>query len=213
MKLDEEIDYLNKMLLKMGDVVIDNLTDAINYYFGKNTNITEINDDLVDHYERLIEEICINILLKERPYARDLKEVTGVLKLVADIERIGDHAEDIFTFSEKLKNVDLKRMKEIDELFKFVVNMFKESLRAYVNKDIELAQKIINDDDYVDNEYERVINMLIDYKGDDYKNYLPFAIYSTLIVKYLERVADHSVNIAEWVIYIENGFYKDKKII
>lgn len=211
MKLAEEIEYLNTMLLKMGDVVIDNITDSINYYFGKN-DIDMINDDIVDHYERLIEEICINILLKERPYARDLKEVTGVLKLVSDIERIGDHAEDIYTFARKLKDIKEPRMTRIDELFKFVLNMLKDSFRAYVNKDIVLAQKIIDSDDYVDSEYESIINELIKHE-DDAKSYLPFAIYSTLIVKYLERIADHSVNIAEWVIYVENGFYKDKKII
>lgn len=212
MKLEEEIEYLNTMLLKMGDVVVDNITDSINYYFGKN-NIDMINDDIVDHYERLIEEICINILLKERPYARDLKEVTGVLKLVSDIERIGDHAEDIYTFARKLKDVKEPRMKRIDELFNFVLNMLKDSLRAYVNKDINLAQKVIDSDDYVDDEYENIINILIDHKENNQDTYLPFAIYSTLIVKYLERIADHSVNIAEWVIYVENGFYKDKKII
>ena len=94
MKIQNELEYLKQMLLKMSDVVVDNITEAINVYTGKNKEAM-INDDMVDQYERLIEEICITILLKERPYARDLKEVTGILKLVADVERIGDHVVNI----------------------------------------------------------------------------------------------------------------------
>ncbi len=210
MKLEEELEHLNKMLLRMSDAVIENITEAIEYYLGKR-EIPSINDDLIDNYERLIEEICINILLKERPYARDLKEVTGILKLVADVERIGDHAEDIYEFSKKLENYNEPRLGMVDKLSAYVVKMLKDSIYAYVNKDIALAQEVIASDDYVDNQYIESIESLASTSTQD-KNYLPFAIYTTLVVKYLERIADHSVNIAEWVIYMVNGYHKDKKI-
>lgn len=211
MRLDEELDYLNKMLFKMSDAVTENIKDSIDYFLGKK-EIEGINDDLIDKYERLIEELCINILLKERPYAKDLKAVTGILKLVADVERIGDHAEDIYNFAYKLKDVKEPRLAIVDNLSTFVQKMLNDSILAYVNKDINLAQKIIESDDYVDKEYEKSIEILSNNEKQIDTNYIPFAIYTTLVVKYLERIADHCVNIAEWVIYIANGFHKDKKI-
>lgn len=210
MRLDEELDYLNKMLFKMSDAVTENIKDAIDYFLGKK-EIDGINDDLIDKYERLIEELCINILLKERPYARDLKAVTGILKLVEDVERIGDHAEDIYSFAYKLRDVSEPRLEIVDNLSNYVVKMLNDSILAYVNKDISLAERVIISDDYVDSEYEKAIEKLTHNENKD-GEYLPFAIYTTLVVKYLERIADHCVNIAEWVIYIANGYHKDKKI-
>ena len=211
MKLTDEIENLKQMVLKMGDVVVDNINASLNNYLGK-TNVL-VNDDVVDKFERLIEEMCLTILLRERPYASDLKQVTGILKLVSELERIGDHAEDIITFSNKLKEakLDKKHFEAIDNLAQYVLEMLKNSITAYINSDTKLAQSIIDADDYVDNKYEEIVETLAHpNKVED--DYLPFAIYSTLVVKYLERIADHSVNIAEWVIYIVSGFYKDKKI-
>ena len=135
MKLETEIDNLKQMVLKMSDVVVDNIDISINNYLGKTDDI--VNDDIVDKFERLIEEMCLNILLKERPYASDLKQVTGILKLVTDLERIGDHAEDIITFSNKLKGVpgDPKHHDNIDNLAQFVIDMLKKAVNSYINAD------------------------------------------------------------------------------
>ncbi|MBQ3252944.1 MAG: phosphate signaling complex protein PhoU [Acholeplasmatales bacterium] len=210
MTLQNELEYLNQTLFKMSDVVVENINEAINYYLGK-TDSVNVNDDLVDQYERLVEEICLSILLRERPYARDLKEVTGILKLVADIERIGDHAEDIYDFAKKVKHYNHERNAKVDELVKFINTMLKDAVTAYITKDLNLANDVINRDDYVDSKYEEIISDLANSNINDSSD-LPFAIYTTLVVKYLERIADHSVNVAEWVIYIINGFHKDKKI-
>lgn len=211
MNLQEEIESLKLLVVKMSDAVVTNITDAINYYLGKELN-HKINDDLVDQYERLVEEMCVNILLRERPFAKDLKEVTGVLKLVSDLERIGDHAEDIYEFSEILKPYNEQKIIEIEGLSIYVMKMINKAIHAYVTKDSDLAKEVINDDDYVDNKYMEIINKLAS-KENINQEYLPFAIYTTLVVKYLERIADHSVNIAEWVVYISFGYYKDKMIM
>lgn len=210
MSIVSEMKELKEQVLKMCSVVVKNINDSINYYLGKETEVC-INDDLVDQYERLIEEMCINILLKERLFAKDLKEVTGALKLVSDLERIGDHAEDIYAFANKIKEYDETRLKEIEGLSDFVIGMINRSIKAYVNNDYQMANEVIKDDDYVDLKYDEIINQLGKVENVD-KDYLPFAIYTTLVVKYLERIADHSVNIAEWVVYISSGFYKDKMI-
>ena len=211
MILKDEMENLKQLLLKMSDFVVLNINDSINYYFGK-CKVNEINDDLIDQYERLIEEMCINILLRERPYARDLKEVTGALKLVSDLERIGDHAEDIFSFAKKIETLDEDRIEGIEELSNYVINMLNNSIKAFINKDYKLANEVIDADDYVDKKYLEIIDSLGNNKNADEK-YILFAIYTTLVVKYLERIADHSVNIAEWVVYILSGFYKDKAIL
>ena len=211
MNLQEEIESLKLLVVKMSDAVVTNITDAINYYLGKELN-HKINDDLVVQYERLVEEMCVNILLRERPFAKDLKEVTGVLKLVSDLERIGDHAEDIYEFSEILKPYNEQKIIEIEGLSIYVMKMINKAIHAYVTKDSDLAKEVINDDDYVDNKYMEIINKLAS-KENVNQEYLPFAIYTTLVVKYLERIADHSVNIAEWVVYISSGYYKDKMIM
>lgn len=212
MNLREEMESLNQLVLKMSDAVVTNITEAINYYLEKCDHV-EINDDLIDQYERLVEEMCINILLKERPFAKDLKEVTGVLKLVSDLERIGDHSEDIYDFATKLIGYKEKEEKntEIENLSVFVMQMINRAIKAYIEKDYNLAKEVIADDDYVDEKYLEIIGNLRNKENID-KDYLSFAIYTTLVVKYLERIADHSVNIAEWVVYISSGYYKDKMI-
>lgn len=212
MNLREEMESLNQLVLKMSDAVVTNITEAINYYLEKCDHV-EINDDLIDQYERLVEEMCVNILLKERPFAKDLKEVTGVLKLVSDLERIGDYAEDIYDFATKLIGYKEKEEKntEIENLSVFVMQMINRAIKAYIEKDYNLAKEVIADDDYVDEKYLEIIGNLRNKENID-KDYLSFAIYTTLVVKYLERIADHSVNIAEWVVYISSGYYKDKMI-
>ena len=212
MNLREEMESLNQLVLKMSDAVVTNITEAINYYLEKCAHV-EINDDLIDQYERLVEEMCVNILLKERPFAKDLKEVTGVLKLVSDLERIGDHAEDIYDFATKLIGYKEREEKntEIENLSVFVMQMINRAIKAYIEKDYNLAKEVIADDDYVDEKYLEIIGNLRNKENID-KDYLSFAIYTTLVVKYLERIADHSVNIAEWVVYISSGYYKDKMI-
>lgn len=212
MNLQEEMEQLNELVLKMSDAVVRNITEAIDFYLEKCQNV-EINDDLIDQYERLIEEMCVNILLKERPFAKDLKVVTGVLKLVSDLERIGDHAEDIYDFASRLKGHKQKAEndKEIENLSLFVMQMIKKSIKAYILKDYNLANEVIKDDDYVDKKYLEILETFAN-KQDIPNDYVSFAIYTTLVVKYLERIADHSVNIAEWVVYISSGYYKDKMI-
>ncbi|MGM9808131.1 MAG: phosphate signaling complex protein PhoU [Bacilli bacterium] len=207
---DKELDTLNQLVLKMADLVEKNIEMAMNYYFmGK--KLPTINDDLVDQFERFIEENCLDIMVKERPFARDLRTLTGILTLVEDIERVGDHAEDIYNFSRKLRKSDSTMKIEVKDLFEIVMRMFHNAIRCFVNKDEELAKSVIEKDELVDELYEKKLDELIT-KWEN-KQDSSFAIYNTLVVKYLERIADHSVNIAEWVIYIIKGYYKDKQIL
>lgn len=206
MQLENELKNLKEMLIKMADVAGSNIKRAFDVYENKQ-ELSMVDDDIVDQFERLIESMCVNILLRERPFAKDLREVLGILRLVEDIERIGDHAEDIMNFNYRLKNLNIERPKEIDEMLNNVLKMMEDSIHSFINKDISLAQSIIDRDDIVDKMYDDIITNLTKTSSN-----IEFAIYTTLVVKYIERIADHSVNIAEWVIYIENGIHKDKFI-
>ncbi len=207
--IDKELDNLNQLVLKMADMVEKNIEIAMNFYFeGKET--ANVDDDIVDGMERYIEESCLDIMIKERPFAKDLRRLTGILTLVEDIERIGDHAEDIYNFSEKIKKTESVMKLEVRELFELSIRMFHDAIRCFISKNVALAKEVISLDDIVDQLYESKLDELIEKwetKADS-----SFAIYNTLVVKYLERIADHAVNIAEWVIYIASGYYKDKQI-
>jgi len=209
--LDKELEHLNVMLLKMADIVQKNIIDSFSIYKDNKEVNLSINDDLVDQYERLIEETCLNIMLKERPYAKDLRKVSGILKLVSDLERIGDHAEDIMEFNIKLHNSENIKIESIDKMVSIALTMVNDSIMSFIKEDITLAEDVLKRDDLVDNIYEEVIIYLIDQTKEGNIT-SSFAIYTTLVVKYIERIADHAVNIGEWVIYIINGFYKDRRI-
>ena len=208
-EIDEKIDNLNQLVLKMADLVEKNIEMAMDYYFKKKIVFT-INDDWVDQMERFIEESCLDIMVKERLFAKDLRILTGILTLIEDIERIGDHAEDIYLFATKIKKVNSDMKIEVKDLFEIVIKMFHNSIRCFVSKNINLAEEVISLDNIVDKLYESKLDELIE-KWQS-KEDSSFAVYNTLVVKYLERIADHSVNIAEWVIYIANGYYKDRQI-
>ena len=212
MNIDKEINNLVNYTMKMGELVLDNLQLAMStYYHYDEETANKINDDVVDANERLIEEMCLNLMLKERPFARDLRVVSGILKLVEDLERLGDHAEDIKAFAKKLKDYEYVNIKKLDEAYKESTKMVLDSISSLVNKDEAQAHEVIKNDDKVDALYEEALEEIIEGSKEN-KYPIEYSIYTTLITKYIERIADHAVNVAEWVIYILRGFHKDKQI-
>ena len=212
MNIDKEINNLVNYTMKMGELVLDNLQLAMStYYHYDEETANKINDDVVDANERLIEEMCLNLMLKERPFARDLRVVSGILKLVEDLERLGDHAEDIKAFAKKLKDYEYVSIKKLDEAYKESTKMVLDSISSLVNKDEAQAYEVIKSDDKVDVLYEEALEEIIEGSKEN-KYPIEYSIYTTLITKYIERIADHAVNVAEWVIYILRGFHKDKQI-
>ena len=212
MNLLKGIEYLDNSMVHMADQVVNNLSIAFDAYLNYQEKDYIVNDDIVDNLERMIEGECLHLLLKERPFAGDLRKISGILKLISDLERLGDHAEDVLEFALKLKNTEKHSNEEVDKIVNVTLQMVKDSIEAYIKQDINLAQSVIDRDDLIDKMYDEVINDII--KLSDKKICTPsFAVYTTLVVKYIERIADHAVNVAEWVIYIISGFHKDKKII
>lgn len=213
MQLQDELEYLNQLIMRMADTVLANLKEALDVYqnYDEGKYYDEINDNIVDQQERMIEEECLNIMIKERPYACDMRRVSGILKLVEDLERLGDQAEDVMGFSLKLKNTERHHIEKINEIVDTAMSMVNDCILCFVKQDVNLANDVIKRDDIVDNLYEELIEYLIKEDGVNAIS-SSFAIYTVLVLKYIERIADHAVNIAEWVVYIVNGYYKDKQI-
>ena len=212
MNLLRGIEYLENSMMHMADLVVKNLEIAFDAYLNYEEKEYLVNDDIVDNLERMIEGECMHLLLTERPFASDLRKVSGILKLISDLERLGDHAEDVLEFSLKLKNTEKHSNEEIKKVVNLTLSMVKTSIESYIKRDINLAQTVIDKDDIVDEIYSKLIDTIILMSKEENCS-SSFAVYTTLVVKYIERIADHAVNISEWVIYIISGFHKDKKII
>jgi phosphate transport system protein len=151
-------------------------------------------------------------MLKERLYGSDIRLVSGIMTMVEDLERLGDHAQDLMTFALKLKNSENHKNAEILAMAQFTMKMVDDSIKSYITKDVELAQDVIQRDDVVDHDYDKLLDYLVE-AGKDRDVSSAFVVYTTLVVKYIERIADHSTNIAEWVVYIITGYYKDTQIL
>lgn len=213
-EFDERIGEITLSTIRMFDLTIFFLKEAIaSYQAKKEITSIKLDDDIIDKLERSIEEGCLNSILKERPFAKDLRKITGIFKLVEDIERLGDHAEDLLWTITNLNKYDnsLKLnslMKEMD----VAMSMVEDAYHSFVKSDCELAKEIEKRDDAVDSLYLESLKEIPNCR-DKYNLSDQFILYATLLSKYLERIADHASNIAEWVIYIESGYYKDEVII
>jgi phosphate transport system protein len=163
------------------------------------------SDDTMDQLEIEIDNLCYQILALEQPVARDLRFVTTALKIVRDIERIGDIAVNIAErAAELIHEPELKRMIDLPIMAEAAQRILKESLDAFVNSDVELAEKVIRDDQFIDDCYEQIFRELLTYMMEDTK-YISRALKVIFIAKHLERVGDHSSNIAEMVIFLVRG--------
>lgn len=188
---------------KPEESVSGNIIQAVNGYFNRDTNVI-INDDLIDQLEKVIQEQCVDLMVSFTPLARDLRVILGILKLITDLERIGDHAEDIAIFSNALNKHEYKQLDQVKEMADISTNMIRLAIDAFVKDDLELAEKVIKQDDKIDKLYFTLLKQLMETKNLSNE----VIVYHTLILRYLERTADHAVNVAEWVIYIISGYHK-----
>ena len=210
-RFDEQLDLLNKELIEMGalcEEVIDLVTKAL--VSGKSNLAKKVAplDSEIDQKERTIETMCLKLLLHQQPVARDLRQISSALKMITDMERIGDQAEDIaeiigFLGKEnkqdyKFDETTLQRMG--DSAKKMVV----ESVTAYVNKDLALARSVVQEDDIVDALFLNVKQELIERIALN-KAEGEYILDLLMIAKYLERIGDHAVNIAQWVVFSVTG--------
>ena len=205
-KFDEQLNQLNQEMVQMGVMIEENIQTSIEALVRHNVEMAkEIveKDVAVDQKQKQIEGICVDLLIQQQPVAKDLRAITAAMKMVTDMERIGDHAADISEITVLLDNAEkTKSMETIIQMASEALFMLMQSIDAYVKKDIELAQKVIQHDDVVDKLFGQIKQEIIEQiqQNKEVKEG-EYEIDMLMIAKYLERIGDHATNIAEWVIY------------
>ncbi len=209
-KFDEQLDLLNTQLIQMGALCENAIANSVKALVLGDVQPakTAIESDVeIDRKEREIESLCLKLLLQQQPVAKDLRQVSSALKMITDMERIGDQAADISEIV-MLANIQASdHTLHIGEMAKATIKMVTQSIDAFVQRDLELAQAVIAYDDVVDNLFDQVKNELIERIEKKTVNG-EYAVDFLMIAKYFERIGDHATNIAEWVEFSLTGKHR-----
>lgn len=211
-----ELDRLNSDLLEMGALAEHAIGEAIDALVGgdaEKARLTMEADPAVDDKEKEVERRCFKLLLQQQPVAADLRLVSTALKMVTDLERIGDQARDIAEIALRLINDNYRgRPRHIPEMAQSAREMVKDAIDAYVAKDLEGAKIVIGHDDIVDRLFLRVRDEVIEIICSD-ADAGEYAVDLLMVAKYLERIGDHATNIAGWVIFSITGEHGHKRVL
>ena len=207
-KFDRQLAKLHDMMIEMGAMIEKNITFAIHALVQQDEAMAKqaiAYDAEIDQKEKEIEAMCLQLLLQQQPVAKDLRIISSALKMITDMERIGDQAADISEITLFLiGETYIKKLEHIPMMAAATSKMVTESIDAYVKMDLVLAQQVIDYDDVVDDLFDRVKYDLIEVIQQDKTNG-PQAIDLIMIAKYFERIGDHATNIAEWVVFSITG--------
>ena len=211
-QFDEQLEELAREMISMGAMIesaIDKACDALMRHDVALAKSVMEADHLIDQKERTIESMCLRLLLIQQPIARDLRKVSSALKMITDMERIGDHAGDISEMTLLMSDEPyIISPEEIQGMAKETTDMVIKSIDAFVKRDMELAKKVIAQDDVVDDLFMKVKQDLIQMINKSAENGEQAADI-LMVAKYFERIGDHATNIAEWVIYSITGSHID----
>lgn len=211
-----ELEQLNSDLLEMGALAeraIGEAVDALVDGDEEKARLTMEADPAVDDKEKEVERRCFRLLLQQQPVAADLRMISTALKMVTDLERIGDQAEDIAEIALRLIRDDYRgRPRHIPEMARAAMEMVKAAIDAYVAKDLEGARTVIGQDDVVDRLFLRVRDEVIELIRSD-AGAGESAVDLLMVAKYLERIGDHATNIAGWVIFSITGEHGHKRVL
>lgn len=209
-RFDEQLGLLNKKMTQMGaecESIIALSTKALLEGNAADAHKAREQGHRIDQMEREIESICLKLLLQQQPVAKDLRVISAALKMITDMERIGDQAEDIAEIITFLDGRTGAECHDIRLMAEATIKMVTDSIDAYVKQDLQLAKSVSEYDDVVDDAFVRVkqtlINMIADNTADG-----EYAMDLLMIAKYFERIGDHAVNIAEWVEFSVTGIHE-----
>ena len=210
-RFDEQLYELNRELIEMGAMCEEAIASAAKALSAGDMVLAgkvRTNGAAIDQMERDIETRCMRLLLHQQPVARDLRLISAALKMITDMERIGDQAEDIAEIITFLNGRTMNGIEHIEDMARETIKMVTESVDAFVKKDVALAEQVIAHDDVVDTLFSEVkcaiIKLIAETPVDG-----EFALDLLMISKYFERIGDHATNIAEWVIYSITGTHKE----
>ena len=210
-RFDEQLTLLSRELIEMGALCEEVISMASRALMDGDATLARRVaplDSEIDHKERSIESMCLKLLLQQQPVARDLRQISAALKMITDMERIGDQAEDISEIVQFLNGRTVENADLLQEMSRAVIKMVTESVDAFVKHDIMLAEKVIGDDDTVDRCFDDVKQELIRKIAENPLDG-EYAIDLMIVAKYFERIGDHAVNIAQWVIFSVTGVHRE----
>jgi phosphate transport system protein len=215
-RFDEQLVQLNNTLLEMGALIEHAISQSTKALVTHDTEAAQKvidGDEIIDNKEREIESLCLKLLLHQHPMASDLRQISSALKMITDMERIGDQAADIAELCMYMAaQPHIEKLDYIVEMAEATIKMLKDSIDAFVKKDLRLAKSVIAYDDVVDKLYYKIKQELIILVHDDVKNGEQ-AFDLLQIAKYYERIGDHAVNLAEWVIFSITGVHKNRQLL
>lgn len=207
-RFDRQLKRLNDELIEMGGMIKQSIEKSLMALVTQDREKAQeviLFDTEIDRQEREIENLCMKLLLQQQPVARDLRLISSVLKMITDMERIGDQSADIAELAGMLADRPYREgLKHITQMGKETMAMVAESIDAFVEKDLEKAKEVLDHDDVVDDLFDTVKGELIELIHKDIENGEQAADF-LMIAKYFERIGDHATNIAEWVIYSITG--------
>lgn len=209
-RFDEQLETLNREMIQMGSLCEYAIASAIEALSTGDTALAKKVPPIaadIDRKERDIETLCLRLLLQQQPVARDLRQISAALKMVTDMERIGDQAEDIAEIVACLNGRTAPEALRIRDMAREATAMVTDSVDSFVRQDVKLAQSVVAHDDIVDRCFdaskERLIRLITEHPDEG-----ELALDLLMITKYFERIGDHAVNIAEWVIFSVTGVHK-----
>ena len=210
-RFDRQLERLNTELIEMGELIesaIDGAVSSLTKRSEEQVRVTERIEKDINQKESDIESLCLKLLLQQQPVASDLRLISAALKMITDMERIGDQAADIADLSLFMAGeVPDERMKLLMKMADETTDMVQKSVQAFVNRDMDLAQKVCDQDDVVDDLFTQVKKDIIAWIRKD-TDTGELAMDLLMVAKYFERIGDHAVNLAEWVVFSITGQHK-----
>lgn len=208
---DQQLEKLHEDLITMGglcETAIGAAVEAVTKGDAEMARQAMADDSKIDEMERTIEHLCLKLLLQQQPVARDLRTISSALKMISDMERIGDQATDIAEIAKFIQGKHQQTNATLHTMATAAIHMVKESVDSFVRRDQALARKVIGDDDLVDSLFDDTKRQLIEFISRDASNG-EYYLDLLMIAKYLERIADHATNIAEWVLFSITGRHEN----
>lgn len=203
-----QLEEMNNHVIKMGSLLELSTNEMILALEQADTEIAKkiiARDDEIDHFEQQIERECINLIAKQQPLATDLRKITSIMKIITDIERIADQCADISEYIIKLSKLPtMNPPKDLAKMISAMKTMVIDTIDSFVESNVSKASGVITADDEVDDYFEKLTNELANIMQKE-PGLVPQCICYLMIIKYLERMADHATNIAEWITFIVTG--------
>lgn len=209
-----QLELLNEQLTRMGELcelAINRVTKALVEGNLEQAKKVMAADEEIDQMEKDIERLCLKLLLQQQPVAKDLRQISAALKMITDMERIGDQTADIAEIIISAGMSEAGDVKKIEEMSAGVARMVNDSVTAYVERDLELARKVMEADDNIDKLFDEIRASIIKLIAEGNKG--EQGVDLVMISKYLERIGDHATNIAEWVEFSITGVHKGAQAV